>query len=376
MPTFSDVYLRALAPRDKQYSVFDSSLPTFGLRVSKTTKTFVLKRKNSYITLGRFPAPLSLSLARTEARRLLAEFTLGRLRPTSLNYSEAVQQYLEDKQKGRRSRTVGEYPRLLNSLPLSGQLGDITDAEIIRVLSKIKGKQAHNHYLVALRVFFNWCIKCRYLTHNPTVAVSAHATPPRSRILTDDELRAIHTACLADAGTFSKIVLLLLYSGQRRGEIAAVQSGWINISEQSLCLPQGITKNGREHVFPLSQSSLDILQERLTEHVSTVKLSNSFLLFPARGKQQPSKPFNGWSKSKLALDRASGVTGWTLHDLRRTYRSNLGRIGVAPHVAERLVNHLSAQTDMQRVYDKWTYWPELKSAVDKYDEWLKATISS
>ncbi len=53
------------------------------------------------------------------------------------------------------------------------------------------------------------------------------------------------------------------------------------------------------------------------------------LLFPARGTD---RPFNGWSKSKAALDQLSGVKNWTLHDLRRTFRTIHGRIGnTTPH---------------------------------------------
>jgi integrase len=355
MAAFSDVYLRSLTPRDEQYCVWDGSLATFGLRVSPGgAKTFVLKRKNSYITLGRFPTPLSLSHGRTEAKRLLAEFTLGRLRPQSLSYSEAVRLYLEEKTKARRARTVADYKRLLNRVPLSGPLADSTDAEVTRVLSRVRARGEYNHVLVALRVFFNWCIKRRYITHNPTVALSGHATTPRSRILADDELKKIWNACSEETNNlpkhFRKIVQLLILTGMRRTECASLQISFI--SDGQVALPSNLTKNRREHIVPVGPLARSLLP--------ATTISQSALLFPSRVAE--AKPFNGWSKAKKALDRASGVTDWTLHDLRRTYRSNLGRIGVAPHIAERLVNHVSAQTDMERVYDKWTYWPELKSA--------------
>ena len=77
-------------PTKGQISYWDDKLPSFGFRVSQGgTKTFVLNRKNSLITIGRFPT-ISLSQARTEAKRLLAEFTLGKVRPQSITYTEAV----------------------------------------------------------------------------------------------------------------------------------------------------------------------------------------------------------------------------------------------------------------------------------------------
>jgi integrase len=386
MSTFNDAYLKSLSAREQRYSVWDPSLPTFGLRVAKGgAKTFVLKRKNAYITLGRFPTPLSLSQARTEAKRLLAEFTLGRLRPQSLSYAEAVRVYLEEKGKARRSRTVSDYKRLLHRVGLSGQLGDITDAEVSRCLSRVKAEGEYNHMLVALRVLFNWCIKRRWITHNPTVGLSTHATKSRSRILTDDELKLIWNACeqtmaayearlkstihqssnpTDDPGDdhpslpahFARIVQLLIVTGQRRGEIAALDFPWIDENEKTITIPASIAKNRREHCFPIGPLAASLVPK---------KDGNSGLVFAARGK--PHTPFNGWSKSKVALDKITGVKDWTLHDLRRTYRSNLGRLGVPPHIAERLVNHVSAQSDMERTYDRYRYQKEMREAAERYE---------
>ena len=66
----------------------------------------------------------------------------------------------------------------------------------------------------------------------------------------------------------------------------------------------------------------------------TANSGSNTLLFPARGR--PSVPLNGWSKSKVALDEISGITGWTLHDLRRTFATRLAGLGVPIHVIEKL----------------------------------------
>ena len=98
----------------------------------------------------------------------------------------------------------------------------------------------------------------------------------------------------------------------------------------------------------------------------------SGILFPARGKA--STPFNGWSKSKKALDKLCSIPHWTLHDLRRTFRTNLGRLGVAPHIAERLVNHISARSEMEIVYDQYKYLPEMRQAMETYEDWLRGIL--
>jgi Arm DNA-binding domain len=94
MVAFSDAGLRGLPLTEKgQKTYWDPSLQCFGIRVSRGSKTFVLKHRKRWITLGRFPL-LSLSQARTEAKRQLAEFTLGRVRPQALPYPTAVKLFL------------------------------------------------------------------------------------------------------------------------------------------------------------------------------------------------------------------------------------------------------------------------------------------
>ncbi|MEO6947544.1 MAG: Arm DNA-binding domain-containing protein, partial [Nitrobacter sp.] len=102
---FTDAFLRSLKPPTSgQQIVWDSSLATFGCRVSQGgSKTFLIKRDNTFITIGRFPI-LSLSEARTEAKKLLAEFTLGKIRPQSVTFPQAVKLFLAEKSERRRAR--------------------------------------------------------------------------------------------------------------------------------------------------------------------------------------------------------------------------------------------------------------------------------
>ena len=62
-------------------------------------------------------------------------------------------------------------------------------------------------------------------------------------------------------------------------------------------------------------------------------------MFPARGNDEAT--FSGFSKLKRKLDQLSEVSAWTLHDLRRSAATHMGRLGVAPHVVERILNHES-----------------------------------
>ena len=82
------------------------------------------------------------------------------------------------------------------------------------------------------------------------------------------------------------------------------------------------TKNGKAHFVHLSAPAIALLARmpRLGDFV-----------FTKNGKAS----FQDYSRHKRALDVASGVSGWRLHDLRRTVVSGMARLGVAPHVADR-----------------------------------------
>jgi integrase len=358
----NDLSLRSLKPPEAgTLDYWDTSFREglFGCRVSQGgAKTFVLKLDNSRRKIGRYPT-ISLSQARTEAKRLLAERTLGRVRPQSVTFPEALALFLEDKGKARKPRTIADYTRLLGRLKFNCQLAEITPAEFDRKLRRFTAPAEQAHILVAAKIFFTWAMKRHYIERNPTFGLTAHSSQPRSRILSDDELKLIWKTLnkpdLTVPDRYRDIVKLLITSGQRRGEIAAIQPSWLK--DELLTIPANVAKNGRQHSIPLSQTSLLLATSLATKNNST-------------------KLLNGWSKPKKALDALSGVTNWTLHDLRRTFRSNMARLGVAPHIAERLVNHISAQTDMERVYDQYKYLPEMRLAMQTYEDWFSSLITT
>ena len=83
-------------------------------------------------------------------------------------------------------------------------------------------------------------------------------------------------------------------------------------------------------------------------------------------------PFNGWSKSKAAFDRLHSVTHWTLHDLRRSFRTIHAQIGTPPHIAERLLNHI--QPGLIETYDRHAYLPEMRAAMLAYEAELMRVL--
>jgi hypothetical protein len=64
---------------------------------------------------------------------------------------------------------------------------------------------------------------------------------------------------------------------------------------------------------------------------------------------------------------------WILHDLRRTVRTGLGKLGVQPHIAEAVLNHLPPK--LIRTYDRNTYAAEKKAALDQWASHLKTIVA-
>src|SRR5262249_62394256 len=85
------------------------------------------------------------------------------------------------------------------------------------------------------------------------------------------------------------------------------------------------------------------------------------------------RPIGGYSHLKLEVDHRSGVTGWTIHDLRRTARTNWSKLGVAPHVSELMLGH--ARNGIEGTYDTWSYADERRAALEKWSRRIMEIVS-
>jgi integrase len=379
----SDMTVRtAEPPVSGSVTLWDTSVRNFGLRITSTgARSFIiLIGSGRRQVIGRWPT-ISLAQARSKAKQIFAERTLGRYQPRTIAWEAARGEFLSHAKAKNRPTTFAEYERILNRyFPFTGALHDITKDDVAQRLARICASSQRDHALVCLRVFFRWAVSRGHLNADPTAGLQRTKLPPRARLLTDDEIRSIWRACnhvedrrpddvsLSPIGdriprspaAFPTIVKLLILTGQRRNEIASLRAEFI---KDGVCtLPSALTKNKREHAIPLGACAVSILSSHA---------SKAGLLFPARGSREA--PFNGWSKSKAALDRqlAGTVDPWTLHDLRRYYASTMARLGVKQEVTERLLNHRSGIiSGISAVYTLHDFQPEMRAAIEKYDRFL------
>ncbi len=323
--------------------------------------------------IGRFP-DATLSAARAEAKRILAAGSLAHAALRVVRFDEAFGEYIEEVRQRSRPNTARDYKRLIASHFDFGStpLPEITPQAVLRRLDRmIDTPSEQRHALVALKIFMSWCERRFYLQSSPCSRLqSPAATTTRERVLTDAELATVLPQARKTPYPFGAIVELLILTGQRRGEIGALRWEWIDEEAKTISLPSTITKNRRAHTFPYGELASAVLTNipRLNEYV-----------FPAardRLKDKPATTFNGWGKPKVALDTACSIAPWTLHDLRRTFATNLAALGTPIHVTEKLLNHISGTVSgVAAIYNRHAYMDEMRAAIDAWEKRLSFILA-
>jgi integrase len=197
---------------------------------------------------------------------------------------------------------------------------------------------------------FNWhASRCDDFL-SPIVRGMARVKPSehsRSRVLSDDEIRAIWRAAEDMPGPFGRFIQLAFLTGVRRNEAARMARA--ELVGSTWTIPASRMKGGLEHVIPLSAKAKAI--------VDSVPAVGPYA-FTTDGR----RPIRGFTRFKAAIDSLSGVTGWRLHDLRRTARSLLSRAGVDADIAERCLAHSIG--GIRGVYDRHSYVEEKRRAFE------------
>ncbi len=275
-------------------------------------------------------------------------------------YSEAV---LHNSKKPLR--TAAEQDRLIekNVIPTLGErpFKHITNADLRGVLKEIEERSPNVARTTrgALKGLFKWA--CDPGSGNRLsadlmdgIGKPKGADGKRKRRLKHNEIASFWHACDVIGWPFGLAFKLLLLTAARRNEVSAMRWREIDIERGEWTIPASRTKNGLEHIVSLPQQTLAILK-------SLPRMAGQDLVFSTTG----STPISGFSKIKLRLDaliqteldyKLTGENAFILHDLRRTARTQLARLGVQEDVAERMLNHVKG--GIVGNYNVYEYWPE------------------
>ena len=367
-----------------EYLAWDDDLPGFGIRLRGGTRRWIAQfrigRRQRRESLGD-TRKVTLEHARKIARERFAVVELGR-DPVAekikaegrarLTLGYCADRYLAVKEGTLR---LGTYKQTKLHLTVHWKslrnqpLHEITRADVAVQLAKLateRGRVAAGRARTNLSTFFSWAMKEGLCEHNPVIVTNnpEKGIEPRARALDDRELCAVWRVCGDD--DIVRIARLLLLTGCRRAEIGQLQRSEIDPATGIMSIPGTRTKTKRPLVLTLPPVALEILG-------SAPKREDRDYFFGVRGKG-----YSCWSQGKAQLDaRILAATGkalapWRWHDLRRTMRSGLGRLGVRPDVAERAVGHV--QGKVEEIYDRYQYAPEIAQALALWAEHVLALV--
>jgi integrase len=359
-------------PKKGSLEIFDLGYPGLALRIghggSKSFEMFYrtggkLRRE----TLGRWPS-VTLAQARDAWRRTREAIAKGETPARNGKgelFERVVEEWLRRDQSDNRPSSQYQLHLIVERDLLPAWSGRPIDAigkrDVVAVLDAIvdrgapvQARQTHAY----LKRFFKWAHSRDLVTSNPVAAMEMLGkAKSRDRVLTNEELVKVWRAA---SGPHGAVVKLLALTGARREEIAQLR--WSEIDGSTIRLEGERTKNGEPHLIYLSSPALAVLD--------TLARTNSEFVFTANN----TKHVGSWNRAKSALDEAAGVTGWRIHDLRRTISTGLNELGVDPHIVESILGH--TVKGVAGVYNRAKYESAKKAALDLWGAHVSALIHS
>ena len=332
----------------------DTSIPGFGLRVtSGGAKSFIvekrIKGRVKRITIGRY-GNLTVEQARREAMQLLGQVASGKdpiaekqvtlVQSVSLQYAFA--DYLNTR-KDLKQSTIGDYTRSINTGFkdwLTKPLNDITK-DMVEIRHAELGKKSParaNNAMRVLRAIFNHTISKfedlegdNVLRINPVNRLSQnrawYKVKPRQTLIKPHQLKDWYDATQQLVNTTTRDYLhLLLFTGLRRSEAAALRWEDIDFKDRTLIIPT--TKNHQAHTLPLSDFLYELLHTRYEDRFSP-------FVFPSDSER------GHLVEPRTAVQRVSTLSEipFTLHDLRRTFITIAESLDIPGYALKRLLNH-------------------------------------
>ena len=331
------------------------------------------RKHRSTIDAGANPAIIKRDDKAKDAAKALAD-------KTASTVIQLVDQFFTRKINGRCKTAHAMRLRVDKYLiPAIGKLkiADVQPIHISSMLNSIVDAGAPttaNDILGFSKQLFNQAIKNHTILHSPAAAFNYSDAGgielPKKRFLTEYELIELFKA-MSVADNFTRhhylTTKLLLLIGCRKGELfKAKRSDFDLINAVWILSPEN--KKNMASTIPLGNQALEIITELMlfkeneyllptyrTTMAKTGHVSDSYLNKPIK---------------EIVYPLMADVPPFTIHDLRRTMRTHLGKMGVDRFVAERCLNHKIA--GMEGVYDAGDYLPERRLALNKWADFLTA----
>jgi integrase len=360
----------ATADLGSERTIFwDTEVKRFGLMVTRNGhKSYVLQYRDRITgRQHRTSIPqdcFDVKKAREWARDTKADVRLGgnpmaeRRKIEALEgtvFAAVVEKYLEASTKFRSLKLIkSSLDRFALKTFGEKQITEIRKSDVAEMRDRIAkgaGPGAADYAVAVMARVLNWQERNSDDYKAPSfkgLALQKASEQARIRTLKDEELRSFWRATEGAAEPFRPMLRFILLTATRRDEAADMK--WSELEGNDWIIPKERYKTKTELLIPLSQAARDLL-------ASIPRTRSPFVFATASGKA-----LKAFAKPKAALDKDCGVSGWTIHDLRRTARSLMSRAGVGADHAERCLGHIIG--GIRGVYDRHAYYEEKKRAFE------------
>ena len=407
----TDKQIRDAKPRATVYRLRDtqSVCRGFGVVVAPSgSKSFFLSftspedGKRKQVSLGKYP---STKLA--DARRLALEYR-GRV-DSGIDLAHERQQTISHKMEQRKLGTLGDLLDLyiadlehdekrtakevrrikgkdIPSYLLSRPAHTVSRDDILDVLASIaqRGAKVHSDNVRAyLRAAFELGIHAQSMTrwrgkapqfdieHNPvaTIKRTLSRKPKGQRALSETEVRGLWATNVLTPQMHLALKLILA-SGQRVEEVLHATWDEFDFDKKLWTIPgerrKTRGKTNEPHLVPLCDLHIELL--RMIKNTT----NHSRFLFPARGTEGPRR-YDSLTKAVSVYVKNSSMESFSARDLRRTFKTLAGSIGISLEMRNRLQGH--ALVDVGSIYyDRYDYLSQKKEAMEKWAVGLELII--
>jgi integrase len=333
--------------------VYDDGVATRKDKETGEPKTVKVKKLRTH-KIGAYPA-MTLKAARDAARAYYDNPQRFQQQAAVGSFGEIAEKWFKDHVVRGRLRSRYEIRRHLDKyvLPVWGpkpflEIRRRNVAELLDTIAELNGPSMADACLADIRLIMQWWQARDDDYTSPIVKGMNKAKPvARERILNDNEIRRLWLAC-DDSGSYGALVKLALLTAQRREKIATMR--WDDLIGDTWEIRSEEREKNNAGTLKLPKLAMEIIQAQ-------PRILNNPYVFAGIGDG----PFAAWG-TKIRLDaKLGGMAPWVVHDLRRTARSLLTRLGVSHEHAEAVLGH--AIKGVARVYNRHDYVAEKARAL-------------
>lgn len=387
----TDSKIKGLKPKEKDYYTWHDTetknTGRIGIRVFPSgRKVFVFRyyenKKAKFVNLGDYPC-LMLSEAISKSKEILVNTSKDKTDRATLK--QLFTDYVDNmKASGKRSwkTTENRLNQVLDSkfIDESKPAKEITSTDIKLMLSEVIHRGAlagANKIRAAVHAAFNYGLKADNdpaniqdtiiygLEFNPVTVVPKQQGVEKAgdRFLSWSELKELIDDCnkpLEESvlhPDFRTLTLLCIYTaGQRPWELIANTWDNVDLVNKELTIPPELSKMKNFHAVPLCNTIVNILKK--------IKDQNGFI-FPANTKSGHLET-SEFGKQMRKYCKRKNIQPFTPRDIRRTFKTLAGAMGISSEMRDRLQNHKIPGVSSKH-YDRYDYWKEKQALILEWE---------